>query len=44
MKMTHTDSDAVANTIMLQLREEFLTDSQSRLEKLDACIADGDRG
>lgn len=32
------DSDVIANDIVMRLREEFLADSQSRLEILDACI------
>ena len=38
MAMTTTDSDAIANDIVMQFREEFLADCQSRLETLDACI------
>ena len=37
--MTNIDSHGISNAIMMQLCEEFLAHSQSRVEILDACIA-----
>ena len=37
--MTSFDHDGISHDILMQLREEFLAHSQTRVEILDACIA-----
>lgn len=36
--MTNIDNDVIVSDIMMRLREDFLADSQCRLDILDACI------